>query len=104
MTKCISTPEFNKLTAENLVVGNELKKLETCDSIYFQDKSHFEDDGIQNWLVFQTVIDIFKQLVLMIAIFYHGNLKDCQIKVLSLLLHLIKWLILHWVLLVLKEE
>ena len=62
MTKCISTPEFNKLTAENLIVGNELKKLETCDSIYFQDKSHFEDDGIQNWLVFQTVSRYFQAI------------------------------------------
>ena len=33
--------------------------------------------------------------VLMIVILRHGNLKDCLIKVLSLLLHLIKCLILN---------
>ena len=84
--KHITTPEFNKLTAENfaarlaqanlvaktdfdnklsslnrkitsnktkhLLVENELKKLETFDSVYFRGKGHFEDDRTQNWLVF----------------------------------------------------
>ena len=87
--KYITTPEFNKLTAEtfaarlaqanlvtktdfdnklsslnrkitsnktkHLLVENQLKKLETFDSIYFRDKSHFEDDGAQNHLVFQVL-------------------------------------------------
>ena len=80
--KNITTPEFNKLTAENfaailaqqnlvtktdfdnklsdinrkitsnktrhLLIQNELKKLETFDSIYVRGKSHFEDDDAQN--------------------------------------------------------
>ena len=37
---------------KHLLVENELKKLETFDSIYFCGKSHFEDDGTQNYLVF----------------------------------------------------
>ena len=40
----------------------------------------------------------------MIAMYYHGNLKDCLMKVLSLLLHLIKCFILHWILFVLKSR
>ena len=32
-----------------------MKKLETFDSIYFLGKRHFEDDGTQNYLAFQTV-------------------------------------------------
>ena len=32
-----------------------MKKLKTLDSVYFCGKSHFEDDGTQNWLVFQTI-------------------------------------------------
>ena len=32
-----------------------LKKIETFDSIYFCGKSHFENDGTQNYLVFQTI-------------------------------------------------
>ena len=31
------------------------KKLETFNSIYFRGKSHFEDNGTQNWLVFQPI-------------------------------------------------
>ena len=85
----ITTPEFNKLTAENfaarlaqadlvtktdfdnklsslnrkitanktkhLVVQNELKKLKTFDLSYFRGNSHFEEDGTQNWYVFQRM-------------------------------------------------
>ena len=45
---------------KHLLVENELKKLKTFDSIYFRGKSHFEDDGTQNYLVFQTVSRYFK--------------------------------------------
>ena len=37
-----------------------MKKLETFDSVYFCGKSHFEDDGTQNWLVFQPIQRCFK--------------------------------------------
>ena len=87
--KYITTPEFNKLTAENfaarlaqanfvtkadfdnklsnlnriivsnktkhLVIENEFKKLKTFDLSYFRGKSHFEEDGTQNWFVFQPM-------------------------------------------------
>ena len=73
--KYITTPEFNKFTAEifaprlaqtktdfhnklmslnkkvnsnktnHLLVGNELQKLQTFDSIYFRVKRHFEENG-----------------------------------------------------------
>ena len=44
----------------HLVIENELKTLQTFDSIYFRGRSHFEDDDTQNWLVFQTVSRYFK--------------------------------------------
>ena len=47
-----------KVTAnksKNLLVENELKKLKTFDSSCFIGKSHFEEDGIQNYLVFQPI-------------------------------------------------
>ena len=44
---------------KHVVLGNEFKKLETFDSIYFCFKSHFEDDGNQNYLVFQTAYRYF---------------------------------------------
>ena len=51
-----------KITAnktKNLLVENELKKLKTFDSSYFIGKSHFEEDGTQNYLVF-TYLVFFK--------------------------------------------
>ena len=35
-------------------------KLQTFDSIYFRGKIYFEDDGTQNWLVFQPMQKYFK--------------------------------------------
>ena len=45
---------------KNLLVENELNKLKTFDSSYFTDKSHFEEDGTQNYLVFQPINKYFK--------------------------------------------
>ena len=39
---------------------NELKKLKTFDWSYFRDKSHFEEDGTQNYLIFQPISRYFK--------------------------------------------
>ena len=72
--------------SKHLLVENELKKLKTFDSSYFIGKSHFEEDGTQNYLVFQPINRYFKVIA---NIFYHGNLKDYLTKLLSLLLHLI---------------
>ena len=38
-----------------LLVENELKKLKTFDLGYFFGKSHFEEDGAQNYLIFQPL-------------------------------------------------
>ena len=45
--------------SKHLLVENELKKLKTFDSSYFIGKSHFEEDGTQNYLVFQPVLKCF---------------------------------------------
>ena len=37
-----------------------MKKLKTFDSSYFRGKSHFEEDGTQNYLVFQPINRYFK--------------------------------------------
>ena len=46
--------------SKHLLVENELKKLKTFDSSYFIGKSHFEEDGAQKYLVFQTMKKYFK--------------------------------------------
>ena len=48
----------NKL--KNVLVENELKKLKAFDLSYFIGKSHFEEDGTQNYLVFQPINRYFK--------------------------------------------
>ena len=54
----------NKKIAENktkhLLVENKLKELKTFDSRYFRGKSHFEEDGTQNYLVFKPINRYFK--------------------------------------------
>ena len=45
---------------KNLLVENELKKLNIFDWSYFIGKSQFEEDGTQNYLVFQPLNKYFK--------------------------------------------
>ena len=52
--------KINAKKSKNLLVKNELNKLKIFDSSYFIGKSHFEEDGIQNYLVFQPINRYFK--------------------------------------------
>ena len=45
---------------KNESIENELKKLKIIDLSYFIGKSNFEEDGIQNYLVFQPIYRYFK--------------------------------------------
>ena len=54
-----------KITAnkpKHLLVENWFKKVKTFNSIYFRGKSHFEEDGIQNYLVFQPIQRYFENI------------------------------------------
>ena len=57
-------PNLNKKITSNktkqLLVENELNKLKKIDSGYFIGKSHFDEDGTQNYLVFQSLNKYFK--------------------------------------------
>ena len=46
--------------AKYLLVENELNKLKTFDLSYLIGKSHFEEDGTQNYLAFQKINRYFK--------------------------------------------
>ena len=48
--------------SKHLLVENELEKLKTFDSSYFIGKSHFEENGTQNYLVFQPLYGNFKRI------------------------------------------
>ena len=52
-----------KITAsksKHLLVENELNKLKMFGSSYFIGQSHFDEDGTQNYLVFQPINKYFK--------------------------------------------
>ena len=55
---------INNKIAENKTknesIENGFKKLKTFDLDYFIGKSHFEEDGTQNYLVFQPIKRYFK--------------------------------------------
>ena len=48
------------LNCLNILVENELKKLKTFDLDYFIGKSHFEENVVQSYLVFQPLNNYFK--------------------------------------------
>ena len=52
--------KINQNKTKHLLVENELNKLKTFDSSYFIGKSHFDEDGTQNVLVFQTINKYFQ--------------------------------------------
>ena len=67
MTKTIfdnTVSSINNKIAENKTkdesIENGFKKLKTFDLDYFIGKSHFEEDGTQNYLVFQPIKRYFK--------------------------------------------
>ena len=51
----------NSDKTKHILVKNEFEKLK-FDSIYFRVKSHFEEDGTQNYLVFQPMYRYFKRV------------------------------------------
>ena len=85
------------LTQKLIELENDIKKLETYDSSYFKGKSHFEEDGTRNYLVFQQIYRYFKAFLLqsILNMFKNGNLKDYLVKFLWRFLLLIIVLIQH---------
>ena len=75
-------PSLTTNKAKHLLVENEFKKLKTFDSNYFIGKSRFEEDGTQNYLLFQQYTEILKKLlVLVMAVtLITRNLKDFPMK------------------------
>ena len=59
MLSCLNR-KITKNKTKHLLVENELKKLKTFDLSYFIGKSHFEEDGTQNYLVFKPLNKYFK--------------------------------------------
>ena len=79
-----------KNKTKHMLVENELKKLQKFDAAYFRSKNNFEEDSIQNYLVFQPMYRYFKRIASVGSgnYIYFGNIKVCLMKSLILLLHL----------------
>ena len=58
----LSSRKITQNKSKHLLVENELNKLKTFDSGYFIGKSHFGEDGTQNYLVFQPIYRYFKMI------------------------------------------
>ena len=54
--------KFTQNKSKQILVKNELNKLKTFDSGYFIGKSHFGEDGTQNYLVFQPMYRYLKMI------------------------------------------
>ena len=46
--------------AKTVKLENNIKKLQTFDSSYFRGKNYFDEDGIQNYLVFLPIFRYFR--------------------------------------------
>ena len=53
---------------KHLLVENESNQLKSFDSSYFIGKSHFDEDGTQNYLVFQPMSKYFKLITITLFI------------------------------------
>ena len=69
MTEFINNADLDKKKVAKLTTKSELRieqnkmlKLPTFDSSYFRDKNHFEEDGAQNYLVFQPMYRYFRKI------------------------------------------
>ena len=51
--------KITKNKSDHLLAQNKLNKLKTLDSSYFIGKNNFEEDGAQNYLVFQPIYRYF---------------------------------------------
>ena len=75
------------------ITANKTKHfLNDNDLSYYRGKQYFDEgSGKQNYLVFLPMGKYFKlnQLLVLLIMFYHGNLKDYLMKVLNHLQHLI---------------
>ena len=97
---------LNKLIISNvrkhLLVEKKMKKPKTFDPSHFIGKSHFEKVSVQSYLVFQPIQRFFKRVSNIMITLNPGNLKDCLMKGLILLLHLTMVLLHNEIIMVLK--
>ena len=87
--------KINSNKTKHLLVRNELSNCRHLIQFIFVVKVILKMMVLKIIQYFSQHKDILKRLVILLIKFCHGNLKDCLMKVLSLLLHLITFLVLY---------
>ena len=85
---------------KNKSIENGFKKVKTFDSSYFIGENYFEEDGTQNYLVFQSIRRYFKTINT--KYISSWNLKDYLKKLLRLMLPQII-VLLHWLIVMVSK-
>ena len=68
---------------KHLVTENKLKKLKTFHLGYFIEKIHFDEDGVQNYLVFQSILEYFSLNSKLITKWKSSGLSNESLEVVS---------------------
>ena len=55
--------KINSNKTKHLLAKNELKKLQAFDLSYFRCKHYFDNNGTQNYSVFQSINRYFKKII-----------------------------------------
>ena len=74
-------------------IEKKLKKNQTSDLNHFNSRTYFENDGLENYLIFQPSYNTFTRPAGDTETLKHEYSKNCQMKSLSLLLHQVIFLI-----------
>ena len=76
--------KITKNKSKHLLAENELNKLKTFDSSYFRGKNYFDEDGTQNYYIFQPISKYLKVAYVndinYILSWKYGGLNDIKIE------------------------
>ena len=81
--------KINSNKIKHVLVENELKKLQTFE-LSLVGQSYFNNDGVQLYLIFQPIPKIVTTFLVFQTQSHNGNLRDCQMKKLCLLIQQVK--------------
>ena len=87
---------INSNKTKHVLVENELKKLQIFNSSLFIGQSYFNTDGTQLYLIFQPIYKTITTFYGLKHTISDGNLKDCQMKNLNLLILQKKIFLKNW--------
>ena len=94
--KTLATKEELKILATNVELKAEKYKIITLQISDFIGQSYFNNDASQNYLIFQPIYKLLQHFLVLPTKSQNGNLRDCQMKTLSLFILQIKAFLQSW--------